>query len=977
MGFAHGKAGLKSPTPKMKTPAPGESGLSPQLIREQLQKIVVSRTFRQSKRLVRFLGFIVERALLEQGDQINEYLIGVEVYERPDSFDPQIDTIVRTEARRLRLKLQDYYDSEGSDDRVLIDVPKGAYAPRFVKKTAGISEKQVGQLISRYRLLEKLGKGGMGDVYLAEDTVLGRRVALKFISENLLRDNERSMRLFKEARAAALIDHPNVCTVHEIDEIDGHPFLVMAYVEGQNLEDRIGEGALELEDALNIACQLADGLQAAHQQGVVHRDLKPSNIITSCVDTGDARVRIIDFGLAQLSAGSSLTEPGTPIGTASYGSPEQMNGETADQRSDIWSLGVILYEMLTGERPFRGERREAVFYAIAHLAPEPMNSLRKGIPFELERIVSKCLEKDASRRYSNASSLRADLARLRGVAPASILTASDSASELPNVEITHPGPTQPAGLFKWNRRWLLGVAAAMVILVVASLFWFSAKQSHRDQTASVTLHVPRLAVLPFESRSPGEENQALSYAISDSLITRLARLSGLQVTSWTSALRLTERKATLSEIAQLLKVDYILEGSFLREARGFRVTVQCIRTADESHVWAEEFSASWQDIFAVQKQVSEGVVRQVIAQLNTRDRRVLASASPRDSRAYQAYAQGHYNLLKYDSLFQPSSLQDAEYRLKEAIQIDPDNSDALADLGRLCFMQLYPQRDDRMKMVAEGTTYLERTLALDPENVEAHCWLAGIYGFVGLTEKALELSREAVELGPNNQEAYRSLADRYRERGFLEASVAEYNRAILTDRGFFSGYQSKGWQLLELGDFDAALQTVKQMETVEPKSPFIGWIRGNIAFSRGDFSQAETEWRRILQLNPGSRTGIVEVALALLATRSGQLEEGKRVIDKFRDHPGFGSNHLIRLAAAVGDIDFAIRLVRTNQYYGNYRWLVSDPDMATLRDHAAFRELLNELYTKWQRGIAELGPSLPALPPKLPTPQAYLTQRPN
>jgi len=334
------------------------------MVREQLEKLTSSRTFSQSKRLVRFLSLIVEKALGEQGGQINEYLIGVEVYERPESFDPQIDTIVRSEARRLRRKLHDYYDAEGAQDPILVDVPKGAYTPVFRARDRGVLDKQIDQMISRYRLLEKLGEGGMGAVYLAEDTVLGRQVALKFLADSLLKDKARRSRFFREAKAAAAIDHPNVCTVYEVDEIDNHPFIVMAHIEGQNLEDRIAEGTLEIKDALNIALQLADGLDAAHRQGVVHRDLKPANVLISSGDTAGARVRIIDFGLAQLSETSRLTEPGTPLGTDSYVSPEQMNGEAADHRSDIWSLGVILYEMVTGKRPFRGERREAVYYAI-------------------------------------------------------------------------------------------------------------------------------------------------------------------------------------------------------------------------------------------------------------------------------------------------------------------------------------------------------------------------------------------------------------------------------------------------------------------------------------------------------------------------------------------------------------------------------------------------------------------------------------
>ena len=474
---------------------------------------MASRTFSQSRKLVRFLNFLVEKALQGQAEQVNEYLIGAEVYERPASFDPQIDTIVRTEARRLRAKLRQYADGEGSYDSIVIDVPKG-YVPVFRERDRGVLEKKVGQLVSRYRLSEKLGEGGMGAVYRAEDTVLGRAVALKFLSGSVLRDKERRARLVREARAAAAIDHPNVCTVYEIDEVEGQPFIAMAYVSGHNLEDQIARGPLELRDALDIACQLAGGLQAAHHGGVVHRDLKPANVIMSVVSNG-VRAKIVDFGLAQLSAVSRLTAVSTPIGTDSYVSPEQMNGEVVDHRSDIWSLGVILYEMVTGKQPFRGERREAVFYAIAHLAPEPMSRLRAGVPEELERIVSKCLEKDAACRYSDAAELKAELSRLLHSLPDSGFASPVSLPE---------APLETTSLPKQSSRWvalaaeesasgrqlavrpssqrgrllrLIWVAGLLALLLVAAIVvWFL--QSPRRTPG------PELAAVPLTSY-PGIE----------------------------------------------------------------------------------------------------------------------------------------------------------------------------------------------------------------------------------------------------------------------------------------------------------------------------------------------------------------------------------------------------------------------------------------------------------------------------------------
>src|SRR5262245_49116166 len=405
----------------------GETVPSSQAILEQVHRILSSRMLVQSKRLGRFLRFVVEKGIAGDGDHLNEYLIGTEVYERAPAFDPQTDTIVRTEARRLRSKLRQYYDTEGVSDPIHIEVPKGSYAPLFRQRDRTILERTAGQLISHYRLVTQLGEGTMGSVYLAEDTRLNRQIALKFIHSAHLKQKDAKIRLIREARAAAAIDHPNVAPVYEVSEVEGQPFIAMAYVKGQNLADRILEGPLEIPEALNTACQLSDGLRAAHNQGVIHRDLTPSNIILS----HDGRVRIVDFGVARLADVSQLTEPGTNLGTAPYVSPEQMKGDAVDHRTDTWSLGVILYELMTGKRPFQAPHREAIYYAIAFKSPVSMRALRTGIPVELERIVLKCLEKERANRYPDAAKLSNDLSNIQSrlpdnkEGPASSLLAQD------------------------------------------------------------------------------------------------------------------------------------------------------------------------------------------------------------------------------------------------------------------------------------------------------------------------------------------------------------------------------------------------------------------------------------------------------------------------------------------------------------------------------------------------------------------------
>ena len=998
-----------------------EAPISPKAIQEQLQKILSSETLVHSKRLVRFLTLVVEKGLNGEGGQLNEYLIGVEVYQRPASFDPQIDTIVRTEARRLRSKLRRYYEAEGVHDPILIEIPKGSYAPAFRQRERGVLDKSPGQFISHYRLLEKLGEGGMGTIYLAEDTKLGRQVALKFIHNSRLKEELAKERFFREARAAAAIDHPNVAAVYEVDEVDGHPFIAMAYVKGQNLADRIPEGPLEIREALNITLQIAEGLEAAHERGVVHRDLNPGNIMLG----GDGRVRIVDFGVAQLDFATRLTKASSDIGTANYVSPEQMKGEAVDRRTDIWSLGVILYELLAATRPFEADHREAVYYAIMYKAPESISRWRDGIPEELNRIVLKCLEKDPASRYSDVTALKADLLRARPEGmptqdkplPSLPLPREDgqqqdlksgSAFELKSLpptggesgqrpdERTTAPQAKPFDIEKekrllsatrregslhflgWAGARIVGATFAVLLILAGLTWWFRTTEPHQPRQASTATatSIPRLAVLPFESRTPGEENQALSYAISDSLISNLARLRGLQVTSWTSVMRLTERKATLPEIAKILNVQYALEGSLLKSGAQGHVTAQLIRVSDDSHIWADEFDFPWKEILTVRKRVSESVVRQIKIQLRSYEQDLLTRNSTQSIEAYQAYAKGRYSLIRFTFLREPSYLKEAESHFKRALQEDPQYADVLADLGYLCYQRFYPPQDNRREFAAQGIAYAERALAIDPNHVESLYVLGSLYDQIGKADKGLELCQKAVQLGPENPEAHHHLALRYLQRGFYESGIEENNLAIARDSLSMDPYFYNIQFLTRLGKYKEALAAVDRLEKVEPSSPFPMLLRADTAFWQGDLRQAEALWRGAMKTAPerSPRSDITPVLLATISARKGQIEEARRVLKRFDIAPSRATDYPIKLAALVGERDLAIDSIRNSSIHRNYRWLVNDPDIASLRNEPRFRQLLYELYQKWQDDLTELGPSLPVLPPKLPTPEEYLSR---
>ena len=610
-----------------------------------------------------------------------------------------------------------------------------------------------GQTISHYRITEKLGSGGMGEIYKAEDIKLKRTVALKFLPSSFSSDEESKKRLIHEAQAASSLDHPNICTIYEIGETDNELlFISMALYDGETLKDKIAKGPIEIDEAIKITLQICEGLEKAHKNEIIHRDIKPANIFI----TNDGIVKILDFGLAKSKGQTQLTQMGSTMGTVDYMSPEQATGSVIDKRTDIWSLGVMFYEMVTGQRPFAAEYEQAVIYSILNTEPD----LSK-LSIELASIVNKAINKSPEKRYQTSREMIIDLEALSGVAK-------------PKIKLSYPGLLSR---FSLKSRIIAGVVLMMATVLV---LYFNLFQPSNNAVTKPERKM--IVVLPFENLGSPDDDY-FAEGVRDEISNKLASLASLGVISRNSAEKYANTKKTAKEIGKELGVDYILAGSIRwakskgKESR-IRIIPQLVRVSDDVSIWSESFDKVINDIFDVQNDIAQNVVDNLGIKILP-GHSVTGPPPTKNLDAYDYYLKAH------TFHYGPSTganIKTAVKLYEQALKLDPDFAAAHAQLS-IAYNGLFKWYWDRDSLnLKKAALHLRKAMELNPNIAEVH--LAKFFYYVWFTsdqEKIFDELKRTLEIQPNNAEANADIAGYYRDRGESDLALKYESNALRLD----------------------------------------------------------------------------------------------------------------------------------------------------------------------------------------------------